>query len=61
MKDEGSKSEKETIVTTAEYRGFFIRYTSLDRLLVTIYTNTYPVTDLKAAKKMIDEYKAMKK
>ncbi len=55
MTDNDPKPEKETIVTTAEYRGIFIHYTSHDRILVKLYTETYPVKDLRAAKELIDE------
>lgn len=47
--------QEETIVTTAEYRGFMIYATSLNRILVKVYTDTYPVGSLDEAKSIIDE------
>ena len=50
-----NEPQEETIVTTAEYRGFLIYATSLNRILVKVYTETYPVSDLNEAKTLIDK------
>lgn len=55
MNEEDRNTEEETIITTASYRGFMIFSTSRNRILVKIYTETYPVAGLNEAKKMIDD------